>query len=185
MQPSGPPAWKQIPSWYLVGLDDHAIPPATQPFMAERAHSHIVEINSSHASLVPHSRAVTNLDSGRDPPCWMTTRARQPGRPELRPAKLLTPRDHQVDVHRTTLSGTTSALRAERDKPLPARKQDPTRVAGCVPQIAKTKALSTARPCSQSVPAADKLQNCPSSVTAAAITAWCVVHACQTAWPQS
>jgi pimeloyl-ACP methyl ester carboxylesterase len=61
MQPSGPPAWKQIPSWFLVGLDDHAIPPATQLFMATRAHSHIVEINSSHASLVSHPGAVTKL----------------------------------------------------------------------------------------------------------------------------
>jgi pimeloyl-ACP methyl ester carboxylesterase len=60
-QPSGPPAWKAIPSWYLVGLQDEAIPPATQEFMAARAHSHTVEINSSHASLVSHPATVTNL----------------------------------------------------------------------------------------------------------------------------
>ena len=35
--PSGPPAWKSIPSWYLVASQDRAIPPATQRFMAERA----------------------------------------------------------------------------------------------------------------------------------------------------
>jgi len=60
-QRSGPPAWRRIPSWYLVGLQDKAIPPATQEFMATRARSHTVEINSSHASLVSHPRAVTNL----------------------------------------------------------------------------------------------------------------------------
>lgn len=60
-EPSGPPAWKTIPSWYLVGLDDQAIPPAAQEFMAARAHSHTVEIHSSHASLVSHPRAVAKL----------------------------------------------------------------------------------------------------------------------------
>ena len=29
---SGPPAWKSIPSWYLVATEDRAIPPATQRF---------------------------------------------------------------------------------------------------------------------------------------------------------
>ena len=33
-EPSGDPAWKTIPSWYLVATNDHAIPPATQRFMA-------------------------------------------------------------------------------------------------------------------------------------------------------
>jgi pimeloyl-ACP methyl ester carboxylesterase len=58
---SGVPAWKTIPSWYLVGLQDSAIPPATQEFMATRAGSHTVEINSSHASLVSHPEPVTDL----------------------------------------------------------------------------------------------------------------------------
>ncbi|HUA45345.1 MAG TPA: alpha/beta hydrolase [Solirubrobacteraceae bacterium] len=60
-QPSGPPAWRTIPSWYLVGLDDKAIPPATQEFMAARAGSHTVEIDASHASLVSRPQAVTEL----------------------------------------------------------------------------------------------------------------------------
>ena len=36
-QPSGPPAWADIPSWALVGTVDRVILPATQLFMAERA----------------------------------------------------------------------------------------------------------------------------------------------------
>jgi pimeloyl-ACP methyl ester carboxylesterase len=35
--PSGPPAWKTLPCWYLLGTEDKAIPPALQHFMAERA----------------------------------------------------------------------------------------------------------------------------------------------------
>src|SRR4051794_39685 len=33
--PSGPPAWKTLPSWYLLGTEDKAIPPALQRFMAQ------------------------------------------------------------------------------------------------------------------------------------------------------
>ena len=40
-EPSGDPAWKTIPSWYLVATNDHAIPPKTQRFMARRAGAHI------------------------------------------------------------------------------------------------------------------------------------------------
>jgi pimeloyl-ACP methyl ester carboxylesterase len=58
---SGAPAWNSIPSWYLVGRQDEAIPPAAQLFMAKRAHSHTTEINASHASLVSHPAAVTKL----------------------------------------------------------------------------------------------------------------------------
>jgi len=60
-QPSGAPAWRRIPSWYLVGLQDKAIPPATQEFMAARAHAHTVKIDASHASLVSHPGAVAHL----------------------------------------------------------------------------------------------------------------------------
>jgi pimeloyl-ACP methyl ester carboxylesterase len=38
-EPSGEPAWKTVPSWYLVATADHAIPPKTQRFMAHRAGS--------------------------------------------------------------------------------------------------------------------------------------------------
>lgn len=59
--PSGPPAWRTIPSWYLVALDDHTIPPQAEQVMAARAHAHTVEIHSSHAAMVSHPRAVTDL----------------------------------------------------------------------------------------------------------------------------
>jgi pimeloyl-ACP methyl ester carboxylesterase len=60
-EPSGVPAWKTIPSWYLVASQDHAIPPAAERFMAARMHARTVQINSSHAAMVSHPGAVTNL----------------------------------------------------------------------------------------------------------------------------
>ena len=64
---SGPPAWKTIPSWYLVTTEDRAIPPATQRFMANRAGATIAEVRSSHVPMVSRPSAVTDiiLDAAR------------------------------------------------------------------------------------------------------------------------
>jgi pimeloyl-ACP methyl ester carboxylesterase len=59
--PSGPPAWKTLPCWYLLGAEDKAIPPATQRFMAERANATIEEVPASHASMVSQPEAATQL----------------------------------------------------------------------------------------------------------------------------
>jgi pimeloyl-ACP methyl ester carboxylesterase len=59
--PSGPPAWKTLPCWYLLGTEDKAIPPATQRFMAERAKARIREVPASHASMVSQPEAATEL----------------------------------------------------------------------------------------------------------------------------
>jgi len=58
---SGPPAWKTIPSWYLLGTIDKAIPPAVQLFMARRAHSHITEVKAGHLSMISQPAAVTKV----------------------------------------------------------------------------------------------------------------------------
>lgn len=55
------PAWKTIPSWYLIGRRDQAIPPAAERFMARRAHAHTIAIDSSHASYVAHPAKVASL----------------------------------------------------------------------------------------------------------------------------
>ena len=60
-QPSGPPAWAEIPSWALVGTVDRVIPPAAQLIMAERAGARIVEVKASHLSMISHPGAVTRL----------------------------------------------------------------------------------------------------------------------------
>jgi pimeloyl-ACP methyl ester carboxylesterase len=59
--PSGPPAWADIPSWYLVSSEDHLIPPQAQRVMAERAGAHTSEVDSSHVSMMSHPRRVANL----------------------------------------------------------------------------------------------------------------------------
>jgi pimeloyl-ACP methyl ester carboxylesterase len=58
---SGVPAWQTIPSWSLIGTDDHVIPPAEQLFMSKRAHAHITEIDAGHLSLISHPGAVTRV----------------------------------------------------------------------------------------------------------------------------
>jgi pimeloyl-ACP methyl ester carboxylesterase len=60
-EPSGPPAWATIPSWDLITLDDKAIPPAGQRYMAERAHAKIESVHSSHAVMVSHPPAVIRV----------------------------------------------------------------------------------------------------------------------------
>ena len=59
--PSGEPAWKTIPSWYLVATQDHAIPPATQMFMAHRANAKIEEVKASHVPMISQPAATTKL----------------------------------------------------------------------------------------------------------------------------
>jgi pimeloyl-ACP methyl ester carboxylesterase len=59
--PSGPPAWKTIPSWALVGTIDNAIPLSVQLFMANRAHAHITEVRAGHLSMISQPAAVTNV----------------------------------------------------------------------------------------------------------------------------
>ena len=60
-EPSGPPAWKTVPSWYLLCTEDQAIPAATQRFMAERASARIREVAASHASMVSQPEAATRI----------------------------------------------------------------------------------------------------------------------------
>src|SRR5918992_4457847 len=55
VEPSGDrPLWKDVPSRFLIGEEDHIIPAALQHFMAERAHSHsTIEVpGASHAITV-------------------------------------------------------------------------------------------------------------------------------------
>lgn len=54
-EPSSTPAWKSLPSWFLVAGADCAIPPAAEQAMALRAGSHTEMIRgASHTILVSH-----------------------------------------------------------------------------------------------------------------------------------
>ncbi|MGY1623973.1 alpha/beta fold hydrolase [Geodermatophilus sp. SYSU D00965] len=54
-------AWTTIPSWTLVTLRDLAVPARAQRFMAERASSHVVEVDASHAVTVSRPDVVAQL----------------------------------------------------------------------------------------------------------------------------
>jgi pimeloyl-ACP methyl ester carboxylesterase len=58
---SGEPAWKTIPSWYLVSTQDHAIPPATQEFMAARAHATVYKVKASHVLMISQPAATLKV----------------------------------------------------------------------------------------------------------------------------
>jgi pimeloyl-ACP methyl ester carboxylesterase len=60
-EPSGPPAWKTIRSFALIGTQDMVLPPAEQVFMAARARATVVKIKASHLGLISHPDAVTRL----------------------------------------------------------------------------------------------------------------------------
>ena len=57
----GPPAWRTIPSWYLVGTADRVLPPVEQEFMAKRMHAHTVRVDASHLSMTSSPEQVTKL----------------------------------------------------------------------------------------------------------------------------
>jgi pimeloyl-ACP methyl ester carboxylesterase len=57
----GEPAWRTLPSWALVSTRDLSLPPAILRFMAGRAGSRTVEVESSHAAPVSQPAAVTDL----------------------------------------------------------------------------------------------------------------------------
>ena len=62
-EPSGAPAWKSIPSWFLYGSLDKNIPPAVHAFMAQRANARkIVEVKgASHVVMMSHPDALMKL----------------------------------------------------------------------------------------------------------------------------
>jgi pimeloyl-ACP methyl ester carboxylesterase len=62
-EPSGEPAWKTIPSWFIYGSLDRNIPPTLAAFMAKRAAGReVIEIKgASHVLMISHAREVASL----------------------------------------------------------------------------------------------------------------------------
>jgi pimeloyl-ACP methyl ester carboxylesterase len=62
-EPATEPAWKTIPSWFVYGDHDTAIPPKLHAFMAERAHARatVVVEGASHVVMISHSEAVAKV----------------------------------------------------------------------------------------------------------------------------
>jgi pimeloyl-ACP methyl ester carboxylesterase len=57
----GTPAWRSLPSWYLVAADDQAIAPDVERMFARRMKAETVEVASSHVAMVSHPEAVVEL----------------------------------------------------------------------------------------------------------------------------
>jgi pimeloyl-ACP methyl ester carboxylesterase len=57
----GTPAWKSLPSWYLITQNDEALPPDAQRQLATRMGAVTVEIPSSHVAMVSHPQEVAEL----------------------------------------------------------------------------------------------------------------------------
>src|SRR5438309_5589039 len=57
----GVPAWKSLPSWYLVATNDEAIPPEAERLFAKRMDADTVEVHSSHVAMVSHPSEVVRL----------------------------------------------------------------------------------------------------------------------------
>jgi pimeloyl-ACP methyl ester carboxylesterase len=53
--------WTTKPSWQIRTLQDLAIPLDEQKFEADRAHSHVIEVNSSHAVPVSNPDVVADV----------------------------------------------------------------------------------------------------------------------------
>ena len=57
----GIPAWKSLPSWYMVAANDQAIPPDAERLFAKRMAATTVEVPSSHVAMVSHPDDVIKL----------------------------------------------------------------------------------------------------------------------------
>ena len=57
----GVPAWKSLPSWFLVAEDDQAIPPDAERQFAKRMGATTVEVPTGHVAMVSHPDEVAQL----------------------------------------------------------------------------------------------------------------------------
>ncbi|GAA1419634.1 alpha/beta fold hydrolase [Catellatospora coxensis] len=60
-EPSGVPAWKTTPSWYLVARNDKVLPAAAQRFMAQRAGARTIEVDASHVAMIAQPAVTAEL----------------------------------------------------------------------------------------------------------------------------
>jgi pimeloyl-ACP methyl ester carboxylesterase len=60
-EPSGPPAWRTLPSWAVVAIRDRAAGTDVVRAHAERAGATITEIDGSHVIMISQPQAVTDV----------------------------------------------------------------------------------------------------------------------------
>jgi pimeloyl-ACP methyl ester carboxylesterase len=56
----GVPAWKSLPSWFVVAENDEAIPPDAERQFAERMGAITVEVSAGHLAMVTHPEVVVD-----------------------------------------------------------------------------------------------------------------------------
>lgn len=57
----GAPAWKGLPSWYLVATADEAIPADAERLFAQRMGATTVEVDSGHVAMISHPDETADL----------------------------------------------------------------------------------------------------------------------------
>jgi pimeloyl-ACP methyl ester carboxylesterase len=55
------PAWKSLPTWFLVATADEAIPPDAERLFAQRMGATTIEVDSGHVAMVSHPDEVADL----------------------------------------------------------------------------------------------------------------------------
>jgi pimeloyl-ACP methyl ester carboxylesterase len=58
---AGGTAWKSKPSWYIVGKNDHTVPPDLERFFAKRMHATTYELESSHVPMLSQPERVLEV----------------------------------------------------------------------------------------------------------------------------
>jgi pimeloyl-ACP methyl ester carboxylesterase len=59
--PSGPPAWKDIPAWAVIGTRDRIITPESQRQMAANAGAEVTEVDASHVSMISNPDVIVDV----------------------------------------------------------------------------------------------------------------------------
>src|SRR5712671_7807140 len=55
------PAWKTVPSWYVLGTQDRAINPELERFMAKRMHAHVTEVPTGHLAYIQRPQDIARV----------------------------------------------------------------------------------------------------------------------------
>jgi pimeloyl-ACP methyl ester carboxylesterase len=61
VEKSGPPAWKQLPTWYQISSADRMIPPDVEGAFAKQMNAATLTINASHVSYVSHPNEIAQF----------------------------------------------------------------------------------------------------------------------------
>ena len=61
VEKSGPPAWKQLPTWYQISESDRIFPPDLQHKFAKQMNATTLSLNSSHVSYVSHPNEIADF----------------------------------------------------------------------------------------------------------------------------